>query len=193
MANQMSFRQYRRMDILFLTALLCLCEALIALGANRWFPGEPYTLSLAAAVCALVMIRWGKWAFIPAVAGACAFCLASKASSIQYLIYGAGNLFGMGMLFFVKKLGWKKIRDNVLLSMLYGLLICLLMQLGRMIIALITGHDPIQCLGFITTDILSLLFSVLILWIARRQDGLMEDQKHYLFRIQREQQENKGA
>ena len=70
---------------------------------------------------------------------------------------------------------------------------CLAMQLGRMAVALATGHDPLACLGFITTDVLSLLFSVLILWIARRLDGMLEDQKHYLFRIQREKEQNKGA
>lgn len=193
MRNQITFRQYRGMDLIFFTALLCLCESLIALAANQWFPKEPYTLSLTAAVTALVMIRWGAFAILPALAGGLAVCLASRAAPIQYLIYCLGNLAGLGMLFFIKKITWQKIREDVLLSMLYGFLTCLAMQLGRMAVALATGHDPLACLGFITTDVLSLLFSVLILGIARRLDGMLEDQKHYLFRIQREKEQNKGA
>ena len=41
-------------------------------------------------------------------------------------------------------------------------------------------------LGFFTTDALSILFTLVILWIARRLDGVYEDQKHYLLRIQKE-------
>ena len=58
MKQQITFRQYRNMDLFFFTALLCLCESLIALASNRWFPGEPYTLSLTSAVTAIVMVRW---------------------------------------------------------------------------------------------------------------------------------------
>lgn len=193
MRNQITFRQYRRMDLIFFTALLCLCESLIVLAASRWFPGEPYTLSLTAAVTALVMIRWGGFALIPALAGGLSVCLASRAAPGQYLIYCLGNLAAMGMLPLVKRIGWQKIRDDVLLAMLYGFLTCLAMQLGRLIIALALGNDPMACLGFITTDVLSLLFAVLITWIARRLDGMLEEQKHYLFRIQKEKEQNKGA
>ena len=42
--------------------------------------------------------------------------------------------------------------------------------------------DPVD-LGFFTTDSLSLLFTFVIIWIARKLDGVYEDQKHYLLRI----------
>ena len=48
------------------------------------------------------------------------------------------------------------------------------------------------CIGFITTDALSGFFTAVILWIARRQDGLFEDQKHYLLRIQEAEKEERG-
>ena len=92
MKKQISFRQYRAMDLFLFTALLCGCEALITLGATRWFPGEPYTLSITPAVTAIVMVRWGIFAAIPAVFGAGVFCFASGAALPQYFIYCIGNL-----------------------------------------------------------------------------------------------------
>lgn len=191
MAKQLTFRQYRRMDLLFFTASLALCEALIALASNRWFPGEPYTLSITAAVCAIVYIRWGVFGAIPALAGGLAFSLASGAAAEQYVIYLGGNLLSLLILFFIRKLTWKKICADALLSMLYGFLTCLLMQLGRIIIALSFGKPIAVCIGFITTDILSLLFAVLLAWVARRLDGILEEQKHYLFRVQKEMEKDK--
>ena len=80
MKRQITLRQYRTMDLIIFTALLCICETLITLGATRWFPGEPWTLSLVPAVTAVVMVRWGGFAAIPAVLGAFVFCVASGAT-----------------------------------------------------------------------------------------------------------------
>ena len=181
------------MDVFFFTLLLCLGEWLIVMGATRWFPKEAYTLSLTAAVSALVMIRWGSRALIPALAGGLVFCLASGASLQHYLIYGLGNAFILALLPLMKKPGWQKIRENALLTMTFGWLSCLAMDAGRMIISLIWGNGLRECLGFFTTDMLSWLFSALVLWICRQLDGILEDQKHYLIRIQKEKEENEGA
>lgn len=191
MQRGMTFRQYRAMDVFFFTVLLCLCEGLIALAANRWFPGELYTLSLTAAVTAVVMIRWGAFAAFPAVLGALAFCLASGGTGQQYLIYGLGNLSALLLLPALGKDGWKKLQENVLLALLYGAGVSLLMQLGRMILALLMGNEAAVCVGFLTTDVLSTFFAALIVWICRRLDGMLEEQKHYLFRVQKEK-ENQG-
>lgn len=192
MRRQMSWKQYRTMDLCFFTALLCVGEVLCCLAARIWFPGEPYALSLTPAVTAIVLVRWGLWAAVPAVAGAAAFCFASGASAVQYLIYGAGNLAALSMMVFVAKGQWQRLRQSVLRAMCYGLLTALCMQLGRAAIALCMGSTPAVCADFITTDILSTLFAVLIVWIARRLDGMLEDQKHYLVRVQKEEQD-KGA
>ena len=49
-----------------------------------------------------------------------------------------------------------------------------------------------SCLGFFTTDALSLLFTGVIVWIARRLDGIFEDQKHYLLRVHKKEEEKGG-
>ena len=192
MRRQMTFSQYRAMDIFLFTALLCLCEALIVLGATVWFADQLYTLSLTAAVTAIVLVRWGILAAVPAVCGGFVFCLFSGATPLQYLIYCAGNLLVLALMPLVRGESWKKLQDNVLLAMLYGLAAALLMQLGRFVIAALMGTAPAVCAGFITTDVLSTFFSVLLVWICRRLDGMLEEQRHYLIRIQEEEKRDKG-
>ena len=188
MQRQLTFRQYRWMDILFFTSVLCICEALVALATNRWFPHELYTLSLTATVAALVMVRWGIYAAIPSLLGAISFCIFSGARGDQFLIYMAGNLLALSLLLILGKVGWRKLHENVLYPLLYGGTVALLMQLGRMIVALILGYGLKECIGFITTDVLSMLFAALVTWICSRLDGMLEEQKHYLFRIQKEKE-----
>ena len=53
----------------------------------------------------------------------------------------------------------------------------------RALIALLTGAERASVIGFYTTDSLSMLFTFVIIWIARRLDGVYEDQIHYLLRI----------
>ena len=186
MKKQISFRQYRTMDLFLFTALLCGCEALITLGATRWFPGEPYTLSITPAVTAIVMVRWGGFAAIPAVLGAGVFCFVSGAALPQYLIYCVGNLASLVLTRLLCGDGWKRLHENVLMAMLYGLSTALLMQLGRFVLGLVMGGSLRVCVGFVTTDTLSTLFAVLIVWIARRLDGMLEEQRHYLHRVAEE-------
>ena len=186
MKRQISFRQYRATDLFLFTALLCGCEALITLGATRWFLGEPYTLSITPAVTAIVMVRWGGFAAIPAVLGAVVFCFVSGAAFPQYLIYCVGNLASLVLTRFLCGDGWKRLHENVLLTMLCGMTTALLMQLGRLVLGLVLGGSLQVCAGFVTTDTLSTLFAVLIVWIARRLDGMLEEQKHYLQRVAEE-------
>ena len=193
MKHAISFKQYRGMDVFFFTSLLCICEGLIILAATRWFPSQPYTLSLVPAIVAIVMVRWGAFAAIPAAAGALIYCLLSGAGAQHYVIYLIGNLAALVLLPFIRRVTWKKIHDNVLLCMAYGLLAALIMQVSRAALSLIFYRSLIAALGFITTDVLSALFSVLLCWMMRRTDGMLEDQEHYLIRIQKETDQGKGV
>ena len=62
------------------------------------------------------------------------------------------------------------------------------MQAGRAAVSLAFGTTPAAALGFITTDTVSYIFTVVILWITSRLDGMLEDQKHYLIRINTKQE-----
>ena len=192
MRQQLSFQQYRNIDLALFAVILCVAETLIVRAANFWFADQLYTVSAVAAVTAIVMMRWGPWAGIHAVLGGAVFCLASHGNAGHLLIFCGGNLLSMLALLPMKALGWQKIRDDSFLSVCFGLVVLLLMQLGRALIALILGNPFSACLVFFTTDALSLLFTGVILWIARRLDGIFENQKHYLLRVHAAEEEKGG-
>ena len=213
MNHRLTFRQYRQMDLTVFGAMLVVAEALIVLAATRWFPAEAYTVSIVAAVTSIVLMRWGPWAAIHAVLGGLVYCFVSGGQPGQYLIYCAGNLFALlSLLWFripgkERTSGKEPIREDSFLTVIFGLTVQLLMQLGRAAVAFAllraspgsapAGTQSIAgalsfCIGFITTDALSGFFTAVILWIARRQDGLFEDQKHYLLRIQEAEKEERG-
>ena len=191
MKRQLSFSQYRGIDLTLFAVILCVSEALIVNAARFWFPDQLYTVSAVGAVTAIVLMRWGPWAGIHAVLGGIVYCLVSGGSPRQFVIYGIGNLFSLLSLLPLRLLGGERIRTDGVLSVCFGLFTLLMMQLGRALTALVLGSAFRSCLGFFTTDALSLLFTGLILWIARRLDGIFENQKHYLLRIHKE--EEKGG
>ena len=192
MKRQLSFQQYRAIDLAMLAALLCVTETLIVKAATWWFPDQLYTVSVVGALTAIVLMRWGSWAAIHAALGGAIFCFASHGSPRQLAVYCAGNLFSMLMLLPLKYLGGERIRLDSVLSVCFGLGTLLLMQFGRAVTALALGTDFQTCLGFFTTDALSLLFTGLIIWIARRLDGIFENQRHYLLRIHNTEEEKGG-
>ena len=106
--------------------------------------------------------------------------------------YGIGNLGCLGSLL-LKWIGSRRIREDKLYSMLFGLVTILLMQLGRALVAMALGTQLAKCVGFVTTDALSDLFTMVILYIARQLDGVFENQKDYLVRLQAEQRKEKGG
>ena len=63
---------------------------------------------------------------------------------------------------------------------------------GRFLVSLIFGGGFSELVGFLASDILSLLFAVVILYVLNGMDGLIEDQKAYLFRLERERQRDRS-
>ena len=192
MNRQLTFQQYRAIDLGLFSLMLCVSEAIVATAARAWFPDQLYTVSVTGAMVAIVLMRWGAYAAIHAVLGGVIYCLASQGTPIQYLIYCAGNLFGLAALALLRVWGRERIRNSAVNSVAYALAVLLLMQAGRALVAWVTGAPLESCLGFFTTDALSLLFTGVVVWIARRLDGIFEDQKHYLLRIHAEGEEKGG-
>ena len=192
MNRQISFGQYRAIDVSILSVLLIVCQFLTYMATSFWFPEQLYVVSPVAGMTALVMMRWSGWAAIPAVVGGVVFALLSGGSGHHFLIYGAGNLFSMAALILFKLHGKERVRKDSFLAVVFAIAVQLLMQLGRAAMAGLFGCSSAECIGFITTDILSILFTTLIVWSVRRIEGLFEDQKNYLLRIQREQKVERG-
>ena len=187
MNRQRTWKEYRAIDLAMLAGALAIFEFIIVRAAIWWFPGQPFTVSLAAAMTSIVYMRWGAWGAIHAVEAGFVFCFFSGASGEQFFIYCIGNLFSVLAVLLLKAWGKERVRTGHL-SLIFPLLVQVLMQAGRAAVALLLGAEPANTVGFFTTDSLSLLFTFVIVWIARKLDGVYEDQKHYLLRIHAEKE-----
>ena len=192
MNGQRTFGQYRSIDLTILLALQAVSQFAIHFAATVLYADQLYIVSPVAVVAALVMMRWNGWAAIHMLLGGVLYALIAGGEWQHILIYGGGNLLALVALIMLKLFGKERIRKDGLLTMLFALLTQLLMQLGRSAVAALLGYPPDVLIGFITTDLLSGLFSMVILWSIRRIDGLFEDQKQYLLRITREQKNERG-
>lgn len=189
MKQQLSFGQYRTIDLCIWGGILAVIQWVTVKASAVWFPQELYVVSPVAAVVTIVMMRWGLWAGIHAALGGLVFAASAGGNGQHILIYCAGNLLSLGALPILKLRTKEKIRQSAFASLMFALAVQCLMLLGRAGMALVLGASGAESLGFITTDILSVLFTLVVIWIARRADGLFEDQKHYLLRLERERQQ----
>lgn len=187
MNRQISFRQYRTIDLTILAGVLGISQFVIFMASSVLYPDQLYVVSPVAAMAALVMMRWNGWAAVHALLGGVFYAAIAGGSWQHFLIYGTGNLLCLGALVLLKLFGKERVRRDALLSVAFALCAQILMWLGRAGIAFVLGFAPAACIGFITTDVLSGLFTGVIIWIVRRVEGLFEDQKHYLLRVQSEQ------
>ena len=183
MNRQISFGQYRAIDLGILTVLLAMSQYLIYLATSFWYPEQLYVVSPVAGITAVVLMRWSGWAAIPAAVGGAIYVLLSGGNLQQVLIFTAGNLASLAALVMFRICGKERIRKDSFLAVVFAIAVQLLMQLGRAGLGALFGYPAAACLGFITTDVLSILFTVFIVWIARRIEGLFEDQKQYLLRL----------
>lgn len=196
MNKQLTLQQYRTIDLLLFAAILAIFEFLIV----RFATGSMYgTVSLAAALTAIVYMRWDWWGGLHAALAGALFCayygqVAAAGQAIDwrdYLVYIVGNLFSLLAVVALKGLGKERVRQSVWLSLGFGLAVVLLMQGGRMLAALVLGKaEGALVQSYFLYDSLSILFTLVITWIVRRLDGVFEDQKHYLLRLQEERERN---
>lgn len=193
MQKRRTVKQYRALDLAMFALMLTVAETLAVTAARRWFPNEPYTVSVTPAITAIVMMRWGPWAGLHAALGGVIFCLTSGAGMKHYIIYGLGNLLSLAALGYVRSATPEGIRDSVGKSLTLALMVALLMQLGRALVAVVLGSAPAAALGFFTTDVITLLFTLVLIWIARRLDGIFEEQNHYLLRLKQQENEERGG
>ena len=185
MNRHWTFAQYRRADLLTWAGIGALCEYVMTLAARRWFPAQLYTVSVTAAVCAIVLMRWGGWAGLHAAVGGLVFALASGGSRGQIAVYALGNLGCLALLPLLKKK--QRIRSDKLFTALFALAVTLSMQLGRGLVALALGAEFSACVGFFTTDSLTDLFTMVVVSLSRNLDGIFEDQKSYLLRLAKQE------
>ena len=188
MDNRITFKQYRNIDLGILCLLTAVFEAIATLATSRWFAGQPMAISITLALILITMHRWGPYSAVVAVVGGAVFCISSSASIEHVVIYCVGNLFALSSLAYFKLFGKESVRRSFLKTLLYASSAYVAMALGRFIASVPFGGGFSELVGFLASDILSLLFAVIILYAMRDMDGLVEDQKAYLFRLEKQRQ-----
>ena len=193
MERTRSLSAYRRIDLALFAAIMAVFEGLIVrVSGSVYFRDQAFTVSLAAAVSGIVYMRWGAWGMLHAFLAGAVYCVFQGAGAEQYAIYIGGNLLSAVMVPVMNRLGRERIRESRYLFTPISLGVLVLMQTGRAAISLALGAQLREALLFFTTDSLSAVFTLVIVGIARRLDGVYEEQTHYLRRVHDEEQKQEN-
>ena len=191
--KQLTFKQYRNIDLSILCILTAVFEALAAYASDQWFYLQAMTVSVTVALTCITFMRWGLYALLPSFVGAFVYCTAIGGSLHQYVIYCGGSLFIIMVFPLLEKITKEKIRKGFFLKVVFAGAVYISLNAGRWLCSLPFNFGFTTFLTFLGTDILSLLFAIVILALAKNVDGLIEDQKSYLLRLERERKEEQEA
>lgn len=193
MNRHLTVKQYMIIDLVIFSVLLCILEIASRMALN-FFQREIFTISIVLPLVLIAMMRHGVRALPLAALGGLVYCALNGAQAKVYLVYMLGNSVIAANLFWFKKVGKDKIRENTWIIVLYVASGYILMNLGRSVFAFLLGYEKLiaNMVRYFTTDALSAVMAVVIILVARRQDGVFEDQMDYLIR-QAEKEEEKDA
>ena len=191
--KQITFKQYRTIDLTILCVLTAVFEAVASWASDNAFQLQAMTVSVTLALTCITFMRWGVYAVLPSFIGAFVYCTAIGGSPAQYVIYCGGSLFIVRMFPLLEKITKEKIRTQFFFKLVMGCVLYIALNFGRWVCSLLFSFKFETFLTFLGTDILSLLFAIIILALAKNVDGLIEDQKSYLLRLEQERKEEQEA
>lgn len=182
-----SLKQYRATD-LFLFAVILIAFELIVHFAFIGLKGD-FTFSPMVPIVLLVIMRWGWQGVIFAAVDGALYCLLNGASWQGYLCYGIGNLAISSVLLMTRFIGKQKIAEKWYFSALFVAVAWVFVAFGRTLVAICCGGDFVANLLAQLSDLFSLGVALILVLVLRRLDGMFEDQKHYLLRLDDERKE----
>lgn len=185
-----TFKQYRNIDLFIWLIILCVFETIVFKAGSRWFASQPYSISVVPAIVSIVLMRWGAFGVLYSILGAIVTVFLAKGSMPVYAVYICGNMF-CALSLLILASGKEKVRNSIFLTVAFVLATSFSMLVGRALISLAYEKSFSKALSFVTTDALSAVFAVVVILVVRKLDGVFEDQKHYLIRINSE--EEKGV
>lgn len=194
--KQLTFKDYRMLDLIIFAVLVIVFEAIATYASTRWTFFQRVSVvnvSITLLIICITMLRWGAYAAIHAALGGFVYCYVIGGATVeQYLIYCIGNLFALAGLLIIKMFGKEAIRGSMWKMFAFAATAYIGMSAGRCLVSLFFGGD-LKAFGlYITADIISLLFAVVVLICLRKSDGMLEDQKVYLLRVEKEREEENG-
>lgn len=196
-----SVKQYRATD-LFIFAVIITVAEILTYFAGKWFPGGAYyTFSLMLPITLTVMMRWGWPSVLYAIWCGLLTCLlgldGGEVEGAQFASYIIGNGFIGIALLVLHFIGKDNVRSHWWSTVLFAMLGWLLVYLGRSSVwAVAYQISPISGLKayagfevFAVGDMLSLLMAIVVVLVLRKLDGMFEDQKGFLRRLDKERRE----
>lgn len=182
-----SFSQYRLTD-LFLFAVILVVFELVLHYAMASFSNS-FTYSPLVPIVLLVMMRWGWPCIFYAVGDALLYCVLNGLGWQYYVIFCIGNSFIMLLLLMTKFLGKQRIAGKWYLSALFVFAGWIAVYLGRAVVSEICGLGFVYAIVGQLWELLSLAIGIVLILVLRRFDGMFEDQKHFLLRLDREKKD----
>lgn len=197
-----SFGRYRATDLLIFAAIIAGFDVMAYFAFTEWFASNPgnFYFSIAVPVALLVMVRWNWYGMFYAVFDGVLYCAlavfgsggAYQGQALQYfLTYGIGNAFvGLACLM-VRFMGYRRIARTWYFTLLYVLCGWFACVLGRSAVSACFGTNFFGALlSFMgPTELLSLAMGAVLMLIMRRLDGMFENQRDYLLRLDEERRE----
>lgn len=192
-----SYKQYCITDLCLFAGILIIAELTVHYAAV-WFPEAAYfTFSLMLPIVLIVMVRWGWQSVFYALASAIMYCALNRGGLTSYIVYAVGNCFVLLMLLPLKFIGADKITSKWWSTVLFVLGGWLCVYLGRAILGTVCyAVQPVAgvavysgFIDFAVSELLSLAMTVVIVLVLRRFDGMFENQKSFLKRIEKERRE----
>ena len=182
-SKSISIKQYRLTDLFLFAVILTVFELILHFAMIAFGDNANFTFSPMVPLVLVVMMRWGWVSVFYAVGDGALFVLLKGGSWQSLLIYCVGNACIMLLLLYTRFVGKEKIRKSPYLSILFVVLGWVVTVLGRSAVAAIIGNNFVYVLTRQLFDIVSIIIGSIIVLIMRRLDGMFEDQKHYLRRV----------
>lgn len=185
--GRISYGQYRLADLFLFMLIMTVCELVNIFAVRNWFPDMLFSVSLVMTATLIVAVRWNWWAAFFPVAGGVIYCWALGAEGYMYAEYGIGNAFMLLAVFLFKAMPKEKWFSKWYLTLVYPVAAYACLILGRAAVSACFGHSFVAALAENAgAEVFNLAFAVIALLIVRRFDGLLVDQKKYLFKVARE-------
>ena len=187
-------------------AIMLIAEFITCFAANKWFPIDSFAVSLTFPVILIVAMRWGWFSAIHAVVGAVATCVFSQMSGGQAIsvervvisLVGNVSLLTAIPLFTLlgkgdKKAGRKVVKEKWLFTVAYVAILYAISNIAFAATDAIFTYNNFFILlaRYFVYNLITLVFALIIVVSVRRPDGLFEDQKTYLLRVEKEREEKK--
>lgn len=193
-----SIKQYKFTDLFLFALINAVFDVMARFLPAAFGGGAAFTFTITVPVTLIVMMRWGWVSVFFAVGDGLLLSLLNNTAVWQsYLSYGVGCAFMMVLLLATKFIGKQRIAGKWYLSALFVIAGWLLMNFGISIVQAALGYGFLGQLavnfGMNGTGLLSLGMGLVIVLVARRLDGLFEDQKKFLLRMEEERLEKTRA